>query len=64
VIRRPNTVAIPGASSVDQLVRNAEAGDLELSDDEDAQLTSAAERYQPVQGAQAVPKMLRRRLPI
>ena len=64
VIRRPNTVAIPGASSVDQLARNAEAGDLELSDDEDAQLTTAAENYRPVQGAQAVPKMLRRRLPI
>ena len=36
VIRRRNVVAIPGASSVDQLVRNAEAAHLELTDDEDA----------------------------
>ena len=64
VIKRPNTIAIPGASSVDQLVRNAEAGDLELSAEEDAQLTTAAENYRPTQGAAAVPKMLRRRLPI
>jgi aryl-alcohol dehydrogenase-like predicted oxidoreductase len=36
VIRRPNVVAIPGASSVEQLERNCEAADLELSDDDDA----------------------------
>ena len=64
VIRRPNTVAIPGASSVEQLEKNAEAAQLELSDEEDAQLTAAAEAYRPVAGAAAVPKMLRRRLPI
>jgi aryl-alcohol dehydrogenase-like predicted oxidoreductase len=40
VIRRQNVVAIPGASSVDQLVRNAEAADLDVSDSEDAQLGS------------------------
>jgi aryl-alcohol dehydrogenase-like predicted oxidoreductase len=63
VIRRPNVVAIPGASSVDQLERNAAAADLELSDDEDAQLTTAAEGFHPLEGPAAVPKMVRRRLP-
>ena len=32
VIRRPNVVAIPGASSVGQLEKNAAAADLELTD--------------------------------
>ena len=64
VIRRPNVVAIPGASSVEQLERNAAAADLELSDDDDARLTAAAEAFQPVQGPAALPRLLRRRLPI
>jgi aryl-alcohol dehydrogenase-like predicted oxidoreductase len=63
VIRRPNVVAIPGASGVDQLERNAAAADLELSDDEDEQLTAAADAFHPLQGPAAVPKLLRRRLP-
>lgn len=63
VIRRPNTVAIPGASSVEQLQRNAAAADLELSEDDDARLTTAAEGYRPVEGASSLPKLLRRRLP-
>src|SRR5207249_648831 len=45
VIRRPNVVAIPGASRVEQLERNAEAADLDLSDDEDARLTDASDRF-------------------
>lgn len=64
VIRRPHVVAIPGASSVEQLERNAEAADLDLTDDEDAGLTAAAEAFHPVQGAAALPRLLRRRLPI
>lgn len=64
VIRRPNVVAIPGASSVEQLERNAEAADLEISDDEDRELTDAAERFQPVGGPAAVLKLVRRRLPV
>lgn len=64
VIRRPNVVAIPGASSVEQLERNAAAADLELSDDDDARLTAAAEAFHPVQGLAALPQLLRRRLPI
>jgi aryl-alcohol dehydrogenase-like predicted oxidoreductase len=63
VIRRPNVVAIPGASSVEQLERNAAAADLELSDEEDARLTTGAEAFRPVQGRAALPKLLRQRLP-
>lgn len=62
VIRRPHVVAIPGASSVEQLERNAAAADLDLTDDEDRELTAAAEAFRPVQGAAALPRLLRRRL--
>jgi aryl-alcohol dehydrogenase-like predicted oxidoreductase len=48
VLRRPNVVAIPGASSIEQLESNAAAADIELTDDEDFRLTSAAERFVPV----------------
>jgi aryl-alcohol dehydrogenase-like predicted oxidoreductase len=64
VVRHANVVAIPGASSVEQLQRNAEAADLELSDDENAQLTAAAQAFHPVEGMAAFPKLLRNRLPI
>lgn len=46
--RRPNVVAIPGARSVAQLEENAAAADLDLTVEEDARLTAAAERFQPV----------------
>ena len=62
VIRRPNVVAIPGASRVSQLESNAAAADLELSDDEDARLTDASDRFDPVTGPAAVPRMARARL--
>ena len=58
VIRRPNVVAIPGASSVAQLEANVAAADLELSDDEDARLTDESDRFAPVRGASALPAML------
>jgi aryl-alcohol dehydrogenase-like predicted oxidoreductase len=61
VVRRPNVVAIPGASSVDQLARNAEAADLSLTDDEDAELTAASDRFRPVTGLAAAPSLLRAR---
>ena len=40
LIRKPNVVVIPGASSVRQLDENAGAADLDLTDDEDARLSS------------------------
>jgi aryl-alcohol dehydrogenase-like predicted oxidoreductase len=48
LIRKPNVVAIPGASSVDQLRRNIESADLELTDDEAAELTDESERFTPI----------------
>jgi aryl-alcohol dehydrogenase-like predicted oxidoreductase len=63
VVRRPNVVAIPGASSVEQLERNAAAADLELSEDEDVRLTAAARAFRPLESRAAVPQLLRRRLP-
>jgi aryl-alcohol dehydrogenase-like predicted oxidoreductase len=42
LIRKPNVVAIPGASSVRQLEENVAAADVELSDDDDARLAALA----------------------
>ena len=42
LIRKPNVVAIPGASSVRQVVENAGAADIELGDDEDTRLGELA----------------------
>jgi aryl-alcohol dehydrogenase-like predicted oxidoreductase len=62
VIRRPNVVAIPGASSVGQLEKNVEAAELELTDDDDARLTEASDRFSPTTGLTALPRLLRARL--
>ncbi len=48
LLRRPNVVVIPGASSVEQAESNAHAGNIELSDDEDDALTSASDSYSPI----------------
>ncbi|HZN14593.1 MAG TPA: aldo/keto reductase [Acidimicrobiales bacterium] len=61
VIRRPNVIAIPGASSVAQLEKNAAAADLELTDDDDARLTEASDRFSPTKGLAAMPQLLRAR---
>lgn len=58
VIGRPNVVAIPGASSVEQLERNCEAADLELGPEEDAWLTSESDAFRPITGVAAVPALL------
>jgi aryl-alcohol dehydrogenase-like predicted oxidoreductase len=42
LIRKPNVVAIPGASSVHQVEENVAAADIELSDEEDARLGALA----------------------
>ena len=42
LIRKPNVVAIPGASSLRQAEENAAAADLDLSSDEDAELSALA----------------------
>lgn len=62
VIRRPNVVAIPGASSVAQLEANAAAADLELSEDDDHRLTEASDGFHPVTGPAAWPGLAQSRL--
>jgi aryl-alcohol dehydrogenase-like predicted oxidoreductase len=54
VIRHGNVVAIPGASSLEQLESNAASAELELTDSENQQLTDAADRFEPVRGQAAV----------
>jgi aryl-alcohol dehydrogenase-like predicted oxidoreductase len=63
VLRRPNVVAIPGASSIAQLEANVAAAELDLTDDEDHRLTAASDAFTPVAGPAAMAKLLRRRLP-
>jgi aryl-alcohol dehydrogenase-like predicted oxidoreductase len=46
VISHPNTIAIPGARTVEQLTENAAAADLELSGDELAWLTEASRAFE------------------
>jgi aryl-alcohol dehydrogenase-like predicted oxidoreductase len=60
LIRQPNVVAIPGASSVAQLETNVAAAELELSDDEARMLVDAADRFEAVNGPAALPALARR----
>jgi len=57
VARHPNVIVIPGASTVAQVEANAEASDLELTDDEASQLLAAAQTYEPVGGAAALSRV-------
>ena len=61
IIGHPNVVAIPGASTVAQLQRNAEATDLDLTDDDEHRLMDAAEAYHPLHGVAAVPSLVKLR---
>jgi aryl-alcohol dehydrogenase-like predicted oxidoreductase len=61
VIQHPAVTAIPGASSVGQLESNVAAADLELTADEDVALRAAADRFQPITGRSAIPKLIRAR---
>jgi aryl-alcohol dehydrogenase-like predicted oxidoreductase len=61
VIRHPAVTAIPGASSVSQLESNVAAADIDLSADEAAALSAAAQRFQPISGRSAIPKLIRAR---
>jgi aryl-alcohol dehydrogenase-like predicted oxidoreductase len=62
VISHDNVIAIPGASSVEQLEANAAAADLELTIDEIAALTRASDAFQPSNGIGAYAKVAQRRL--
>src|SRR6201990_1045799 len=61
VIRHPAVTAIPGASSVEQLESNVAAAGIDLSADEAAALSAAADRFQPISGRSAIPKLIRAR---
>jgi aryl-alcohol dehydrogenase-like predicted oxidoreductase len=62
VIRHPAVAAIPGASSVEQLERNAAAADIDLTDGQYQALCVAAARFRPITGAAAIPRLARARL--
>jgi aryl-alcohol dehydrogenase-like predicted oxidoreductase len=62
-IHRPAVVAIPGASSLEQLESNVAAADIDLTDDEYQALSAASDRFRPVTGLAAVPRLLRARFP-
>jgi aryl-alcohol dehydrogenase-like predicted oxidoreductase len=59
VIQHPNTVAIPGARSVEQLRHNAEAADLDLKEGEIEELDAEAARFEPIGKPSTAREMLR-----
>jgi aryl-alcohol dehydrogenase-like predicted oxidoreductase len=61
LIHHPNVVAIPGASSVEQLRHNVEAADLELDDAEFEELTAESDRFTPINGAATARALVRAR---
>jgi aryl-alcohol dehydrogenase-like predicted oxidoreductase len=60
-IRRPAVVAIPGASSLEQLESNVAAADIDLTDGEYQALSEASARFRPVTGPTALPRLMRAR---
>jgi len=62
LINLPGVVAIPGASSVEQLEFNVAAADIELSADSHAALTDAARNFQPVSTKRFLADSIRERL--
>jgi aryl-alcohol dehydrogenase-like predicted oxidoreductase len=54
LIARPNVVAIPGASSLDQLRHNVAAADLDLDDKEFEELTAVSDAFTPLGVPQTV----------
>jgi len=62
VIRHPAVAAIPGASSVEQLERNAAAAEIDLTDDQYQALADAAARFRPLTGPAVFPRLARARI--
>jgi len=60
-IHRPAVVAIPGASTLAQLENNVAAADIDLTDGEYQALSAAADRFRPVTGLAALPRLARAR---
>lgn len=62
LISLPGVVAIPGASSVDQLAFNVAAADIELSTDSRDALTAAARAFRPVSVGRFAADRIRERI--
>lgn len=58
VIHRPEVVAIPGASTVEQVEANAAAADIQLAADEYAALSASSRAFRPVGGIKALPRVV------
>jgi aryl-alcohol dehydrogenase-like predicted oxidoreductase len=63
LISLPGVVAIPGASSVEQLEFNVAAADIELSVEARDALTAAARAFRPVSTGRFVIDLVREKLP-
>ena len=61
-IHRPAVVAIPGASSVEQLESNVAAAEIELTENEYQALQAASDQFHPLGGPAALPGLVRARL--
>jgi aryl-alcohol dehydrogenase-like predicted oxidoreductase len=62
VIHQSAVVAIPGASSVQQLESNVAAAEIDLAEDEYQSLRAASDRFRPVTGPAALSRLVRARL--
>jgi aryl-alcohol dehydrogenase-like predicted oxidoreductase len=62
LLHQPNVIAIPGASSVEQLEKNAAAAEIDLAGDEVAELTTRARAFHPPSRTAAIKASLARRL--
>ena len=62
LIHQPGVVAIPGASSVEQVESNAAVADLSLTDAEVADLTTQARAFTPLSALQSGRAVIRHRL--
>src|SRR5258707_134717 len=61
VIHPPAVAAIPGASSVEQVERNAAAADITLTEDQYQALLAASARFRPISGPAALLRLARAR---
>ena len=64
LISLPGVVAIPGASSVEQLEFNVAAAEIELPTESRDALTDAARAFRPVSTARFLTDLVREKLPI
>jgi aryl-alcohol dehydrogenase-like predicted oxidoreductase len=62
LVHHPGVVAIPGASSVEQVEKNAEAANLALTDSEVGDLTAQARAFRPISTLDAGRALIRQRL--